>query len=44
LIHDFRLPDIGEGLSEAELLSWLVEVGDTISTRATTSPLSAPTR
>jgi pyruvate dehydrogenase E2 component (dihydrolipoamide acetyltransferase) len=31
LIHDFRLPDIGEGLSEAELLGWLVEVGDAIN-------------
>ncbi|MCK5325053.1 MAG: hypothetical protein KAJ57_03560, partial [Woeseiaceae bacterium] len=31
LIHDFKLPDIGEGLSEAELLAWLVEVGDSIS-------------
>jgi pyruvate/2-oxoglutarate dehydrogenase complex dihydrolipoamide acyltransferase (E2) component len=30
LIHDFKLPDIGEGLSEAELLAWLVEVGDSI--------------
>lgn len=31
MIHDFKLPDIGEGLSEAELLKWLVEVGDTIN-------------
>ncbi len=31
MIHDFKLPDIGEGLSEAELLAWLVEVGDSIS-------------
>jgi len=31
LIHEFKLPDIGEGLSEAELLAWLVEVGDSIS-------------
>ena len=31
MIHDFKLPDIGEGLSEAELLNWLVEVGDTIN-------------
>lgn len=30
MIHDFKLPDIGEGLSEAELLAWLVEVGDSI--------------
>jgi pyruvate/2-oxoglutarate dehydrogenase complex dihydrolipoamide acyltransferase (E2) component len=31
LIHEFKLPDIGEGLSEAELLEWLVAVGDSIS-------------
>ena len=31
MIHDFKLPDIGEGLSEAELLEWLVAVGDSIS-------------
>lgn len=30
MIHDFKLPDIGEGLSEAELLAWLVEVGDSV--------------
>ncbi|MGP3535981.1 dihydrolipoamide acetyltransferase family protein [Microbacterium sp. RD1] len=27
----FRLPDLGEGLTEAELVQWLVEVGDTIA-------------
>jgi len=26
----FLLPDLGEGLTEAELLSWLVAVGDEI--------------
>lgn len=26
----FRLPDLGEGLTEAELVRWLVAVGDTI--------------
>ena len=31
MIYEFKLPDIGEGLSEAELLAWLVEVGDSIS-------------
>jgi pyruvate dehydrogenase E2 component (dihydrolipoamide acetyltransferase) len=28
----FRLPDLGEGLSEAGLVQWLVAVGDTITT------------
>ncbi|WP_433604958.1 dihydrolipoamide acetyltransferase family protein [Dactylosporangium sp. CA-139114] len=27
---DFRLPDLGEGLTEAEVLSWMVRVGDTV--------------
>ena len=31
MIHEFRLPDIGEGLSEAELMEWLVAVGDRIN-------------
>jgi pyruvate dehydrogenase E2 component (dihydrolipoamide acetyltransferase) len=31
LIHEFRLPDIGEGLSEAELMEWLIKVGDAIN-------------
>jgi len=28
----FRLPDLGEGLTEAGLVQWLVKVGDTIET------------
>ncbi len=27
---DFKLPDLGEGLTEGEILQWLVAVGDTI--------------
>ncbi|MDO4916918.1 MAG: dihydrolipoamide acetyltransferase family protein [Rothia sp. (in: high G+C Gram-positive bacteria)] len=27
----FRLPDVGEGLTEAEILSWKVSVGDTVA-------------
>jgi 2-oxoisovalerate dehydrogenase E2 component (dihydrolipoyl transacylase) len=28
---DFLLPDLGEGLSDAEIVTWLVNVGDTIA-------------
>ncbi|WP_373281105.1 dihydrolipoamide acetyltransferase family protein [Nocardia araoensis] len=27
---EFRLPDLGEGLTDAELVSWAVDVGDTV--------------
>ncbi|MFD4292911.1 dihydrolipoamide acetyltransferase family protein [Rhodococcus sp. NPDC058505] len=29
--NEFRLPDLGEGLTEADLLSWSVSVGDTVA-------------
>ena len=29
-IKQFRLPDVGEGLTEAEILGWSVAVGDTV--------------
>ena len=29
-VKEFTLPDLGEGLTEAEILQWLVNVGDTI--------------
>ncbi|GAA4356384.1 dihydrolipoamide acetyltransferase family protein [Microbacterium rhizosphaerae] len=33
--QDFRLPDLGEGLPEAELVQWLVAPGDTVSLNQT---------
>lgn len=35
MTEDFRLPDLGEGLPEAELVQWLVGVGDTVSLNQT---------
>jgi 2-oxoisovalerate dehydrogenase E2 component (dihydrolipoyl transacylase) len=32
---DFRLPDLGEGLPEAELVQWLVAEGDTVTLNQT---------
>jgi pyruvate dehydrogenase E2 component (dihydrolipoamide acetyltransferase) len=31
MIKEFRLPDLGEGLTESEILSWKVNVGDTVT-------------
>ncbi|GGG52910.1 dihydrolipoamide acetyltransferase component of pyruvate dehydrogenase complex [Kocuria dechangensis] len=30
-VKTFTLPDLGEGLTEAELVTWLVQVGDTVA-------------
>jgi len=35
VIQEFKLPDLGEGLPEAELVSWLVSVGDTVTLNQT---------
>ena len=35
MAQDFRLPDLGEGLPEAELVQWLVAVGDTVALNQT---------
>ena len=29
-MHVFRLPDVGEGIAEAEIVAWHVAVGETI--------------
>jgi 2-oxoisovalerate dehydrogenase E2 component (dihydrolipoyl transacylase) len=34
-IKQFRLPDLGEGLTEGDILKWLVKVGDTIDVNDT---------
>jgi pyruvate dehydrogenase E2 component (dihydrolipoamide acetyltransferase) len=31
MVHEFRLPDLGEGVAEAELRKWLVKVGDLVA-------------
>jgi 2-oxoisovalerate dehydrogenase E2 component (dihydrolipoyl transacylase) len=35
MIEEFRLPDLGEGLPEAELVQWLVAEGDTVALNQT---------
>ena len=30
MLHEFRMPDAGEGLTEAEVLGWRVAVGDAV--------------
>ncbi|MEU2043155.1 dihydrolipoamide acetyltransferase family protein [Nocardia niwae] len=34
-VLEFRLPDLGEGLADAELVSWAVAVGDTVELNQT---------
>ncbi|NNH23757.1 biotin/lipoyl-containing protein, partial [Pseudokineococcus marinus] len=33
-VQHFRLPDVGEGLTEAEVVAWRVAVGDEVATNA----------
>ncbi|WP_309129185.1 dihydrolipoamide acetyltransferase family protein [Microbacterium sp.] len=35
MIAEFRLPDLGEGLTEAEVVQWLVEPGDSVTLNQT---------
>ncbi len=35
MIQEFRLPDLGEGLPEAEIVQWLVAEGDTVALNQT---------
>nr|WP_206345958.1 dihydrolipoamide acetyltransferase family protein [Streptomyces thermoviolaceus] len=30
-VREFRMPDVGEGLTEAEILTWYVQPGDTVT-------------
>ena len=30
-VHPVKLPDVGEGVAEAELVAWLVAIGDTVT-------------
>ncbi|MFB6119313.1 dihydrolipoamide acetyltransferase family protein [Halosegnis sp.] len=31
MVREFKLPDVGEGLAEAEIVNWLVSVGDRVT-------------
>lgn len=31
MVHEFALPDVGEGVAEGEIVTWLVEPGDTVT-------------
>ncbi|MFQ3294666.1 MAG: pyruvate dehydrogenase E2 component (dihydrolipoamide acetyltransferase), partial [Natrialbaceae archaeon] len=31
MVREFKLPDVGEGVAEGELVQWLVESGDPVT-------------
>ncbi|MEP6296869.1 MAG: biotin/lipoyl-containing protein, partial [Ilumatobacter sp.] len=36
---EMKLPDVGEGVAEAELVSWMVEVGDEVTPESSVAEL-----
>ena len=34
-MREFKLPDLGEGMQEAEIVQWLIKPGDTVKLVAT---------
>ncbi len=41
-VHEFRLPDLGEGLTESEIVEWLVAVGDRVPLNQTLADVETP--
>jgi len=37
----FNMPDVGEGVAEAEIVEWMVKVGDTVQAHVTVQELVA---
>jgi len=43
-VREFALPDLGEGLVEAEIVRWLVEVGDAVEVDQPVVEVETPRR
>src|SRR5688500_19221934 len=41
-LRQFKLPDVGEGLTEGEILQWLVAVGDTVTVNQPLGEVETP--